>query len=141
CSSDLVLDATSTRTTGNNPDDILTSRVDNELRPESFSAGLDADALKGKKIGYLPGSYASSLITDDSTGAETFGHVKAAVEAAGGQMVEITTPMPSNNTSGLPVSGNAGAHGWLDYINSEPTFPFRTPRAIWENMANLPYNV
>ncbi|WP_114423481.1 amidase family protein [Nocardioides houyundeii] len=137
----LVLDATATRTSGNNPDDILTNRVDNTLRPESFTAGLSADALRGKRVGYLPGSFASAQIADDPTGADTLADVRAAVEAAGGQLVELTTPVPGQPAAPGPISGNAGAHGWNDYIVSEPTFPYRTPAAVWQNLANLPYNV
>lgn len=135
-----VLDATATRTTGNNPDDILTNRVDNTLRPESFSTGLDANALQGKKIGYLPSSYTSTSIADDPTGADTFADIKAALEAAGAELVELTAP-PSQPAAPGPITGNSGAHGWVDYINSEPSFPLRTPAEVWQNLANLPYNV
>ena len=137
----LVLDATATRTSGNNPEDILTSRVDNALRPESFTAGLDAGALRGKRVGYLPGSFVSSQISDDPTGADTLADVRAAVAAAGGELVALTTAAPGQPAAPGPVSGNAGAHGWNDYIVSEPTFPYRTPAAVWQNLANLPYNV
>lgn len=135
-----VLDATATRSTGNNPDDILTSRVDNALRPESFSAGLSTNALQGKKIGYLPGSYASTSIADDPTGADTLADIRSALEAAGAELVELTAP-PSQPAAPGPINGNSGAHGWVEYIDSEPTFPLRTPAEVWQNLANLPYNV
>ncbi|WP_110180521.1 amidase family protein [Nocardioides solisilvae] len=137
----IVLDATATRTTGNNPADVLTNRVEESLRPESFSAGLDAGALRGRKVGYLPGSFASAQVSDDPAGADTLADVRAAVEAAGGELVEITTPAPGNPAAPGPISGNSGAHGWVDYITSEQTFPYRTPGEVWKNLANLPYNV
>ena len=133
-----VLDATATRTTGNNPEDILTTRVDNELRPESFTAALDADALRGKKIGYNPASFASQLVTDNTNGAEALAAARTVLAAAGAELVEI-----SGNPTNPPASitGNAGAEGWERYIDSEAGFPLRTPTEVWANLGNLPYNV
>lgn len=137
----LVLDATATRTTGNNPDDILTSRVDNDQRPASFSSALDEQALRGKKVGYLPASFVSNAIADDTTGADTLADARAALASAGAELVEMGSPAPSQPAAPGPISGNSGAHGWWEYINSEPTFPLRSPAAVWKNAANLPYNV
>ncbi len=137
----MLLDATGTRTTGNNPDDLLTARVDNTKRPTSFSAGLDRNALRGKRIGYLPGSFASTAIADDTTGADTFANAKQALEAAGAELVSLPTSPPAQPAAAGPITGNSGAHGWIDYIDSEPTFPLRTPGEVWKNLANLPYNV
>lgn len=136
----MLLDTTATQQSGNNPDDILTNRVDNDLRPESFTEGLDADSLQGRKIGYLPSSFTSTQVGDDPTGADTFEDAKAALEAAGAELVELTPP-PAQPAAPGPITGNSGAHGWTDYIDSESTFPLRTPAEVWKNLANLPYNV
>ena len=40
-----MLDATATQATGNNPEDLLTSRVDNSKRPVEWKSALKADAL------------------------------------------------------------------------------------------------
>lgn len=136
-----MLDATATQTTGNNPDDILTSRVDNSKRPTEWKTALTTTALQGKKIGYVPSSFVSTSVTDDTAGQVAFEQAKAALEAAGATLVPMTGS-PSTST-GISVSGSAGAEGWERYIASHDGegFPFSSPKALLESKANLPYNV
>ncbi|MGB0100961.1 MAG: amidase family protein [Nocardioides sp.] len=141
-----ILDATATRTTGNNPDDLLTSRVDNSLRPTEWKSALTTDALEGKVIGYRPDSFESSSVIDDDAGARVLAQTKAAIEAAGGTLIPLADGSPSSPSSPpsseYPTSGNAGAEGWERYIEEErpATFPMTT-KELKENEANLPYNV
>ncbi|MEI5676121.1 MULTISPECIES: amidase family protein [unclassified Nocardioides] len=139
-----ILDATATRTTGNNPDDLLTSRVDNDLRPVEWKSALKTTALQGKVIGYVPSAFASTAITDDNAGAVALAQFRTAVEAAGGTLVAVTgATAPTNPPSaGFPTSGSAGSEGWERYIGEErpATFPM-TAKQLLENQANLPYNV
>jgi Asp-tRNA(Asn)/Glu-tRNA(Gln) amidotransferase A subunit family amidase len=141
-----LLDATATQTTGDDPDDVITHRVDNSLRPKDWSAALDKDALKGKVIGYPTTAFASKLVTDDNTGAEAFAAVKAAIEAAGGTLVPLDTNAPTTPSyTDLPITSGTslGAEGWYQYMDiARPnTFPFATPGALLSSQANLPYNV
>lgn len=139
-----LLDATATRTTGNNPDDLLTARVDNDLRPAEWKSALRPDALQGKVIGYVPSAFQSTAITDDGAGQVALAQARAAIEASGGTLVPLATaqtapPAPSGS---FPTSGSAGAEGWERYLAEERpgTFPYTT-KELMENPANLPYNV
>ncbi|WP_299055843.1 amidase [uncultured Nocardioides sp.] len=133
-----LLDATATRTTGNNPDDLLTSRVDNDLRPEAFSPSLDADALEGKTIGFLPASFASTSVADDTAGPVALAQAREALTAAGATVVEMTGSATNPpNTS----QGSASVEGWERYIAEHPTFPFADRNGILGSPQNLPYNV
>ncbi|WP_210503189.1 amidase family protein [Nocardioides xinjiangensis] len=140
-----LLDATSTQATGNNPDDLLTSRVDNSLRPVEWKSSLEAGALQGKVIGYVPTAFASTAIVDDNAGAVALAGVRAAIEAAGGTLVALpagAATAPTNPPAVGPTSGSAGSEGWERYIAEErpATFPL-TAKQLLENQANLPYNV
>ncbi|GAA1904063.1 hypothetical protein GCM10009737_00950 [Nocardioides lentus] len=133
-----LLDATATRTTGNNPDDLLTSRVDNSLRPEAFSPALDADALAGKTIGFLPSSFQSTSVADDTAGPVALAQARQALTAAGATVTEMTgsaTNPPSTTT------GSASVEGWERYIAEHPDFPFADRNGILGSPQNLPYNV
>jgi Asp-tRNA(Asn)/Glu-tRNA(Gln) amidotransferase A subunit family amidase len=140
-----MLDATATQATGNNPDDLLTSRVDNSRRPKEWKSALRSDALTGKKIGYVPSAFASTAITDDDAGAVALKQAKAAIEAAGGTLVPVAEgkpTAPANPTGSFPTSGSAGAEGWERYIAEKrpSAFPLTT-KQLMESAANLPYNV
>ncbi|AWB93186.1 amidase family protein [Aeromicrobium chenweiae] len=140
-----LLDATATRTTGNNPDDLLTSRVDNSNRPAEWKSALRSDALKGKVIGYVPSAFRSTAITDDNAGQVALEQARTAIEAAGGTLVPVAegqATAPANPTGSFPTSGSAGAEGWERYIAEERpnAFPLTT-KQLMESPANLPYNV
>lgn len=137
-----LLDATATQSTGNNPDDLLTSRVDNSLRPEEWKSSLNENALEGKVIGYRPASFVSTQVADDDAGLRVLEQTRAAIEAAGGTLVEITgapTPPPASE---FPTTGSAGAEGWERYQAEQRAMPFPyTTEELMESPANLPYNV
>jgi Asp-tRNA(Asn)/Glu-tRNA(Gln) amidotransferase A subunit family amidase len=142
----IMLDATATRTTGNNPDDLLTSRVDNDLRPAEWKSSLQADALEGKVIGYNPAAFQSAQVTDDTAGAVALAQAREGIEAAGGTLVALPSGAPTAPTNppaaGFPTTGSAGAEGWERYIAEErpAAFPYTTKQLL-ESQANLPYNV
>lgn len=153
-----MLNATATRATGNDPADPITRRVDNTLRPESFDAGLDPDALVGKKIGYLPSSFTPKNVLDDTTGPEALAALRDAVEAAGGELVEITAGVPNTVGGGyvlpgvdkedpsddvphtMTSGGSTSAEGWWEFIDYDPAFPYDTPGELKGSFENLPYN-
>ena len=142
----IMLDAIATQATGNDPDDLITSRVDNSLRPVEWQSSLRADALDGTVIGYVPTAFESRSLVDDTAGAVALEQATAAIEAAGGTLVPLAdgaATAPTAPPSGdYPTSGNAGAEGWERYIAEErpATFPYTT-KELMENQANLPYNV
>lgn len=131
-----LLDATSTRTTGNNPDDLLTSRVDNTLRPEDFTSGLDAGALEGAVLGIIPSSFASSTVPDDPTGAAARAALEEIATAAGAAVVEIPAPASFGGAPG----GNRGIEGWARYIEDQQAFPFASGNELLASPLVLPYN-
>ncbi|MBD8605312.1 Ig-like domain repeat protein [Aeromicrobium sp. CFBP 8757] len=141
-----ILDATATQSTGNDPDDLLTSRVDNAKRPVEWKSALRADALQGAVIGYVPSAFASTAITDDTAGAVALARTKAAVEDAGGTLVALPSggaTAPTNPpAASYPTSGSAGAEGWERYIAEKrpAAFPLTT-KQLMESPKNLPYNV
>jgi Asp-tRNA(Asn)/Glu-tRNA(Gln) amidotransferase A subunit family amidase len=141
-----MLDATATQTTGNDPDDLLTARVDNSLRPKEWKTALKTSALQGKVIGYVPAAFASTQVTDDTAGAVALAQARAALEAAGATLVPMTASTapaaPSTTTYPNPASGNAGAEGWERYeAKARPVaFPYTT-KQLMESQQNLPYNV
>ena len=132
----LLLDATSTRATGDNPEDLLTARVDGSLRPESFTAGLDAGALDGAVLGVIPGSFASAQITDDPTGAAAREQLTVLAARAGATLQEIAAPPGFERAPG----GNRGAEGWERYIADQAAFPFVDGDALLSSELVLPYN-
>ncbi len=142
-----LLDATATQKTGNNPDDLLTSRVDNAKRPVEWKSALRADALQGRKIGYVPAAFESTVVTDDKAGLAALARAKAAIEAAGGELVPLpstaatapTNPPSSDYTS---TGGSVGGEGWERYIaEKRPNpFPFATATDLLRSPLNLPYN-
>ena len=137
-----ILNVTATQETGNDPADIITNRVDNSKRPVEWTSALDANALQGKKIGYVASSFNSALIGDSTTGKTAFEDAKAAIEAGGGTLVELTGAPSTSNAGASPV-GNAGAEGWERYIaaHAGEDFPFTSPKGLLESKDNLPYNV
>ncbi|MBS42412.1 MAG: amidase [Nocardioides sp.] len=141
-----LLDATATQSTGNNPDDLLTSRVDNTLRPAEWTTGLTTDALEGKVLGYRPSSFQSTSIADDEAGPTVLAQTVAALESAGATVVALPDGAAAAPTappsSQYPTSGSAGAEGWERYqaVDRPAAFPYTT-KELMESPANLPYNV
>ena len=120
---------------GTDPADEQTAETD-ARKPADWTAQLDANALRGKKIGYLPSSFVSSFAMDDGT-ADAVRAQFAALEAAGATMVEMSGE-PARATA--VVSGSANVEGWERYIAAHPEFPYRTAAEILQSPRNLPYN-
>ncbi|MDW5594561.1 amidase family protein [Conexibacter stalactiti] len=121
---------------GTDPADEQTLATDAH-KPADWAAYLDANALRGKKIGYLPASFVSGFASDDGT-ADAVRARFAAIEAAGGTMVEMSgaPTRPANGASG----GNANVEGWERYIAAHPEFPYASAAGILQSPRNLPYN-
>ncbi|PZF79958.1 amidase [Jiangella anatolica] len=120
-------------TTGTDPLDPLTAEADAH-RPADWTAHLDAGALDGMRIGYLPSSFVSSY-ADDGTGAAVMAHF-ADLEAAGATMVELTAP-PSGGPS---PAGSRSEEGWARYIELHDDFPYPDGDALLASPLVLPYN-
>lgn len=120
-------------TTGTDPLDMLTQEAD-EKRPSDWTAALDRDALKGKRIGYIPSSFVSSY-ADDGTGEAVKKHFEDLVEA-GATMVEISAP-PGGGTR---PAGNAGSEGWARYIELHKDFPYASGDELLASPKLLLYN-
>jgi len=120
-------------TTGTDPDDILTKDAD-QFKPEDWTTALNANALQGKRIGYIPASFVSSY-ADDGTGEAVKTHF-ADLIAAGATMVEMSTP-PSGGTN---PGGSAGSEGWARYIELHKDFPYETGDHLLASPLVLLYN-
>lgn len=120
-------------TTGTDPLDPLTAEADAH-RPADWTAHLDAGALAGLRIGYLPSSFVSSY-ADDGTGAAVLAHF-ADLEAAGATMVELGAP-PSGGPS---PAGSRSEEGWARYIELHDDFPYADGDALLSSPLVLPYN-
>ncbi|MFC4554976.1 amidase family protein [Georgenia faecalis] len=131
-----LLDATATRTTGNNPADLLTARVDNTLRPESFTDGLDATALEGKVLGIIPTSFVSTAVAGDPTGPAARAALERLAAEAGATVVEVPAPAGFERAPG----GDRGAEGWERYIADQVAFPYADGDALLSSDLVLPYN-
>ena len=60
-------------TTGTDPEDLVTVHADADAkRPADWKTSLDADALQGKRIGYLPASF---------TGTPSYGQADGTIDA------------------------------------------------------------
>lgn len=131
-----LLDATSTRETGNNPADLLTSRVEGSLRPESFTDALAPGSLEGKVLGVVPEAFASSLVADDPTGPAARTELARLAASAGATVVEMPAPDRFESSPG----GSLGAEGWARYIADQTDFPFADGDELLSSDLVLPYN-
>ena len=128
-------------TTGTDPDDPATVHADADAkRPADWTTALDPDALKGKKIGYIPASFESgfSYGQDDGTSAALEGRF-ADIVAAGATMVPITTAAPGAPTSPR-LSGSRTEEGWQRYFDRQVNPPYHTAAEILSSPKVLPYN-
>jgi amidase len=134
-------------TTGTDPDDPSTVHADADAkRPADWTTSLDAGALKGKRIGYLPGSFDATPANytygqDDGT-ATALRQRLADMEAAGATLVPITSAAPSQSTTVPGGTGNRSRteEGWQSYWEDQENPPFTTAAGILSSPKNLPYN-
>jgi amidase len=102
-------------------------------RPADWRSVLDANALKGKRIGIVPITWNDPYGTTTTTDAE-----KAALKyfaEAGAQLVEL----PSGPTAPPSVTSDRNWEGWARYIDSHPELPLRDPARIVCSQRKLPY--
>ncbi|MDO8210960.1 amidase [Conexibacter sp. CPCC 206217] len=114
-----------------NPADPLTFQADGH-RPADWDAYLDADALRGKTIGYYPDAFSDPFGTTGTRDA-MFAEFRY-FEAAGARVVAIQPP-PAAPPS---TSGDKGYEGWLRWIEIHPESPYQDPGEILNNQRRLP---
>jgi amidase len=107
--------------TGTDPDDPTTAPADAE-RPADWRSVLDKDALKGKRIGYIPSVWDDPFGTTGTVAAS-----KAALKYltdAGATIVEVGTTVGDATNAPVPPagnpSGNTSQEGWMQYIDAHP---------------------
>nr|WP_246553351.1 hypothetical protein [Paenibacillus tritici] len=123
-------------TTGTDPQDVFTVTADaDHKRPENWKESLDAGALKGKKIGFIPESFVSSY-ADDDTG-QAVKNKFSELQAAGAEMVEMSK-MPAAPTR--PAGINGSTEGWARYIELHKAFPYPDGASVLASDKALIYN-
>lgn len=123
-------------TTGTDPQDIFTVTADaDHKRPADWKESLDTNALKGKKIGYIPASFVSSY-ADDDTGQAVMNKFSE-LQAAGATMVEMSKiPSAPSRPSGI----NGSTEGWARYIELHKNFPYLDGASVLASDKVLIYN-
>lgn len=123
-------------TTGTDPQDIFTVTADaDHKRPVNWKEALDVNALKGKKIGYIPSSFVSSY-ADDDTG-QAVRDKFSELQAAGATMVEMSAiPSAPSRPSGI----NGSTEGWARYIELHKDFPYLDGASVLASDKVLIYN-
>jgi amidase len=105
---------------GTDPADPATAPADAE-RPADWRSVLDPDALKGKRIGYIPSVWEDPFGTTGTIEAS-----KAALKYltdAGATIVEMGATVGDTNTPPTPGAtppGDINQEGWMQYIDSHP---------------------
>lgn len=123
-------------TTGTDPQDIFTVTADaDHKRPVDWKESLDVNALKGKKIGYIPASFVSAY-ADDDTGQAVMDKFSE-LQAAGATMVEMSAvPSGPSRPSGI----NGSTEGWARYIELHKDFPYIDGASVLASDKVLIYN-
>ncbi|UUY02728.1 amidase [Svornostia abyssi] len=135
-------------TAGTDPEDVQTVHDDaGEKRPDDYTDFLDEDALVGKKIGYIPGSFTANSSYGQDTG--TMDAMVAELQKfvdAGATLVPIdtvATPVPGTGTPD-PAIPDANVkrrnEGWARYFGRHDNAPFTRGSQILSSPKNLPYN-
>jgi amidase len=88
--------------------------------PADWRSVLDSNALRGKRIGFIPSTWVDPFGTTNTTDAE-----KAALQyfvAAGATIVEMGVTVGGTDTPPAPVAppGDIRAEGWGHYIDGHP---------------------
>jgi amidase len=109
-------------------------------RPADWRTALDAHALQGKRIGYIPASFDGNFSygQDDGTSAALKARF-ADIEAAGATMVPIAAAAPSAPSSPT-LTGNRTEEGWQRYFDRQENPPYHTASEILSSPKVLPYN-
>ncbi len=133
-------------TTGTDPEDVQTVHDGaGSKRPDDYTDFLDEDALVGKKIGYIPGSFTANPSYGQDTG--TIDAMVAKLQKfvdAGATLVPIdtvATPVPGTGSVTPAVPGaNRRNEGWARYFGRHDNAPFTRGSQILSSPKNLPYN-
>lgn len=107
---------------GTDPKDPMTAPADEKI-PDEWRSVLDPNALKGKRIGYIPSRWVDPFGTTKTTDAQ-WAAAKKYLEAAGATLVEMgTTVGDSGDTpTAAPATGTGDtrSEGWMQYIDAHP---------------------
>jgi amidase len=105
---------------GTDPDDPATAPASDHI-PADWRSVLDINALKGKRIGYIPSTWIDPLGTTGTIAAE-----KAALRYltdAGAMIVEMGVTVGGTDTPAQTqdtTTGNVRSEGWAQYIDRHP---------------------
>jgi amidase len=105
---------------GTDPKDPATAPADSKI-PKDWRSVLDARALEGKRIGYIPSVWIDPFETSSTIDAE-----KKALDilvAAGATIVEMGVTVGGVDAPPTPPNAPAGdirSEGWMQYIESHP---------------------
>ncbi len=121
---------------GTDPKDPLTAETD-EKKPEDWRTSLDPNALKGKRIGYIPAVFDDPFQTTGTSDAMKAAFAKFV--AAGAEVVPI--PAAPNQPPVQPGGGGDTAYeGWARWIDAHPENPYKDAGEIIASQKRLPYS-
>jgi amidase len=105
---------------GTDPDDPATAPASDRI-PSDWRSVLDVNALKGKRIGYIPSTWVDPLSTTGTIAAEksVFRHLTE----AGATIVEVGVTVGGTDTPPQTqdaTTGNVRSEGWMQYIDRHP---------------------
>ena len=126
-------------TTGTDPADEVTVAADADAkRPADWKAVLDPDALKGKRIGYVPATFTSTSYGTPGSLAVANAALDE-LRAMGAELVPVPdAPGAPPNVSTPGTS--TGTEGWARWIEAHPESPYKTAAEIQDSQKKLPYN-
>lgn len=105
---------------GTDPDDPATAPASGRI-PKDWRSVLDINALKGKRIGYIPSTWVDPLGTTGTIAAEKTAlrylvDGGATIVDMGVTVGGLDTPPPSPDTT----TGDLRSEGWMQYIDRHP---------------------
>ena len=124
--------------TGTDPEDFRTKDAD-KYRPADWRSTFKADALQGKKIGYLPSAFADPFGTTATSDAlkATF----STFTQAGATVVEMTGTQPTPPTVPAGQSlGDRSWEGWARWLQEHPESEYNNAGEIIMSQKRLPYS-
>jgi len=116
---------------GTDPDDPGTAE-DGERLPKDWRSALDADALRGKRIGIIESAWKDPFATEETVAAER--EALRYLTAAGARLVPMGASVGGSDLPARvagPAGGDLAAEGWMQYLERHPElaaqgFPIRT---------------
>ncbi|MDN4174497.1 amidase family protein [Nocardioides sp. SOB77] len=117
---------------GTDPENPETAEADAH-RPEDWRTVLDADALQGKRIGYVPSAwvdpYGTSTVIDASVAA------RQQLATAGAELVAVADSPVAPTRPNVDVNWE----GWARYLASHPELDMDSPADVVCSQLKLPY--